>query len=43
MSLGYEFEFKELIQCLDVGLVESPKFPHKMSLKALWMQDEFRN
>lgn len=42
MSLGYEFEFKELIQCLDNGLMESPKFPHKMTLEALRIQDKFR-
>ena len=43
MLFGYEFEFKELIRCLDIGLIESPKFPHKMTLKALGIQDEFRN
>lgn len=42
MLFGYEFEFKEMVRCLDAGLIESPKFSHKMILKALWMQDEFR-
>lgn len=42
MKSGYVFEFQELVRCLDERTIESPLFPHNMTLQALWLQDKFR-
>lgn len=37
---GYEFEAEEVMQCLDNGLIESPKLTHDFSKKLIKLIDE---
>lgn len=42
-SLGFEYEIREVMRCLDEGLVECPGMPHARTLEIMGIMDELRN
>jgi predicted dehydrogenase len=42
MVNGFEYEILETMQCLEKGLIESPRMPHELSLMMSRVMDEIR-
>ena len=41
-SLGFEYEIREVMRCLDAGLVECPAMPHRRTLEIMGTMDMLR-
>lgn len=41
-SLGFEYEIREVMRCLDRGLTECPAMPHRRTLEVMATMDELR-
>ena len=41
-SLGFEYEIREVMRCLDEGLTECPAMPHRRTLEVMAIMDELR-
>lgn len=41
-SLGFEYEIREVMECLDAGLLECPAMPHRRTREIMSTMDELR-
>ncbi len=41
-SLGFEYEIREVMRCLDAGLIECPDMPHSRTLEVMGTMDTMR-
>ena len=41
-SLGFEYEIREVMRCLDEGLTECPAMPHRRTLEVMGTMDTLR-